>query len=234
MKKYITIAALLAAGTAFANAETVFLDSAITNTSTGDIASVWAIADGKQKEASAVDGISAFDRLASSSIEFPTQSFKLSDLYNYGAIASFGDAVVLDTFSILGHDNKSGDNKSSTNFKMKLTGTLDGVTVEYVSASLDNDTDWSQGSYGARVFSFENAKLDVDSEITVSIEQTGFGFACVQAASGYTLNADAFGTTQWVPVYRAAISPVPEPSAFGLLAGLGALALVASRRRRSR
>ena len=232
MKKYITIAALLAAGTSFANAESVFLDSAITDDSTGDIASVWKIADGKASKTPAVDGIAAFDQMSSSSVVFPDQTFTLSELYNYGAIASFGDVVVLDTFSILGHSGKSNDKKLSVDFIMTLTGTLNGVEVEYTSTSLDNDTYWAAGSNGARVFSFENAKLDVGSEITVSIDEVGFGAACVKPSDGYTLNADVYPSYTWVPVYRAQISSIPEPSAFGMLAGLGALALVASRRRR--
>ncbi|MBQ8445667.1 MAG: PEP-CTERM sorting domain-containing protein, partial [Opitutales bacterium] len=44
---------------------------------------------------------------------------------------------------------------------------------------------------------------------------------------GLTNNAD-----YKKPVVSLSVSPVPEPSAFGMLAGLGALVLVASRRRR--
>jgi len=65
-----------------------------------------------------------------------------------------------------------------------------------------------------------------------------YGTETVQGQSGVSLIPDKqFGSsfTKWTRTETRIEQPtVPEPSAFGLLAGIGALALVAARRRRSR
>ena len=237
MKKYITLAALLAAGTTLANAaDTLTLDSTIINDATDDLASAWSATLGKTKNSSAVAGIQDFDRL-SGNPTFPSQTFKLSSLYGASALPELGDIVVFDAFSILGPDNATDTNayaKEATTKTITLSGTLNGVEVSYTSTALD-DSAWYnvEDVYNPRTFSFSNAKIDADSEITISIDG-GIGFACIKVAEGYSLGATAVENPNggWTPVYQVKVSAVPEPSAFGMLAGLGALALVASRRRR--
>lgn len=55
-----------------------------------------------------------------------------------------------------------------------------------------------------------------------------------QALSGIAVwNVDSWSDSVAISTGMAAVSAIPEPSAFGLLAGLGALCLVGTRRRRS-
>lgn len=49
---------------------------------------------------------------------------------------------------------------------------------------------------------------------------------------GFLNGQKSLASTGFVPVMDIVVAPIPEPSTFGLLAGLGALALVGTRRRR--
>ena len=66
--------------------------------------------------------------------------------------------------------------------------------------------------------------------ITVSGVNSGFTIDDLTNTSHYGSTTPGDGMTTTISITKVGV--VPEPSAFGLLAGLGALALVASRRRR--
>jgi len=67
---------------------------------------------------------------------------------------------------------------------------------------------------------------NVGSTLTTNSFELGTGWADGWKISGYVYDSETRVGTLTLGI--------PEPSAFGLLAGVGALALVASRRRRSR
>ena len=78
---------------------------------------------------------------------------------------------------------------------------------------------------------------NIDVDQTVNNVSLSFASDASYAAYGVIFNAkEAEGSNGGVAVsidnVQVSYSAIPEPSAFGLLAGLGALALVASRRRR--
>ena len=75
----------------------------------------------------------------------------------------------------------------------------------------------------------EGSEITFDT-ITVRGVDSGFAIDDLTNTSHYSSTTPGDGMTTTISITKVGV--VPEPSAFGLLAGLGALALVASRRRR--
>lgn len=242
MKKVITTTLLLAAGTAFANAATV-LTTFGHSTATGEI----------QQSDVTVTNTWSDGTTAASSISGGTYTGNDRDVGFLFGGAVGGDTSFIAPWTVLTRgwyltytiDNSSG--KLTVVDEIALTvgaythdggngSWLTGSRTENVSFTvtfLDNTTSlgeftgtWSlsgSSDYSKQVVTLTNSSGSVDvsnvSNLSVKIS--------TPVISGMNSSNNPFG----VGLYSAA---VPEPSAFGLLAGLGALALVASRRRRSR
>ncbi|MBQ7331616.1 MAG: PEP-CTERM sorting domain-containing protein [Opitutales bacterium] len=213
MKKYITLAALLAAGTACMHAEQEY--EAVTENTTfeqgGDLFAGEFVLTFELAENSAVSGdydiIAAYYQVNGSGYNvnaFLLKSDGTLELARGGALSS----------TTLTNDVTTGTQDKST-FKTS-------EDVAYVLTTPGTYTiDYLGGDNGSAA-----ANLLFDGEIVASFTGGSHNMNGIQQGSdilNLALNSSYSATY---------MKPIPEPSAFGMLAGLGALALVASRRRR--
>ena len=235
MKYLIAIASLLAAGTALANAETEKQTvsnpwatnvgiyhgfqinlSSITNSGTGSSTDTnYSIADG------------SYNIYSISLAQYSYQDFDKADYWDAGSNTSL---VVLNS------DNKI----------LAISGTASMATGQWyanqqnktlVSFSFDNfQISTADGTLKAFfVSSTDSLVVGTILSNTNIIAKGRFLGSTYDKISGVTVNKKYDGTFgTYTPCVQYVISEVviPEPSAFGLLAGVGALALVAARRRR--
>ncbi len=263
MKKYITIAALLAAGSAFANAAesgTLTLTGGTTydaGTTIGAITlnqdmttgnfSAWQV-----QAAGATDGV--LPNITGGN--FYAGDYTLSLWIDTSNLASASGEVLLFVYSGSTSSNAYGYNAlvwdatnscfkmgrgnfTASNMAMAWQDNASSSTVTLGEGNLHNVTIAVNGVLGGQTTTYWVDGVDIGTATAYNGNMNGGGAATVM---GYYFNTGVtYGdisltneklTSKDAIIAFAAPVPVPEPSAFGMLAGVGALALVASRRRR--
>ena len=216
MKKYITIAALLAAGSAFANAETFTWNSTEGDfsgfrtvggelvTITGDFTLEFVV------QASTRDA--RFEAVLSGAegVEFGLVNFHGNSSYELDWVKKErGLDERSESKSLGGHFSDVRIVNSPATFTFAFTETSSGYYDLLISASNQEANNWTA-----------NWTVDGLNLGRVDNQQTSITWTSLIQSETATVSSMTLTTA------------IPEPSAFGMLAGLGALALVASRRRR--
>ena len=238
MKKYITLAALLAAGTTFANAETL--------TTTFDNAN----------QSSATD------------VELSVEGLEGVTADVVSLVNNTGTDVVIKTAGAAGTDakifspdtNVGNGSPWTAEFKYTLGGTVEVTSLQSIELGVvlfasgggyqSSGAQWT-GSIGFTATILDENDLALGSfegslplgngkdeePFTVSLSNVSESAVDLSSTDSFTMklaltdNLSA-GCYVGLKTIKQEVSVVPEPSAFGMLAGLGALAVVASRRRR--
>ncbi len=200
MKKYITIAALLVAGSAFANADVQDFD--YLNFGTGTFATDYSF------------------------------SFIVAEDYNLATdgsiVAYYGGSNYQSTYGSNVFQLEEVDGTLSLKYGV---GTMNGGLTSGSDIQTSTGVDYLRGGAFDKeietgvVYTVTGAN-GADQSIDITLSWDG-GSVLVENFNG---NMNGNTSAQWARVNDA--YAIPEPSAFGMLAGLGALALVASRRRR--
>ena len=254
MKKYITVAALLAAGTVFASATTL-LSTDFTQGASSDWTSGqwngWNEPHFSYGENGAIIAQPWKQNTLSTNIEIDADK---SYTINFTTYANGTENQIMFYLSsnsysfLIGNSYKSNPN----------------IAVGYVNQSVKLRTEDTTVE-GASLITFQGSNpSNPDSRVVATAynESTLSGFSpidCVLKYSYGTIEVSITqGSTQWASgeieigenisfdqigfifdgspgsagIQSISIKAIPEPSAFGLLAGLGALALVGTRRRR--
>ena len=257
MKNYITVAALLAAGSAFANADVVTIAEGFFGSEGSTSATFKGGQWGKP-----FNGIWTADSDASGGV-FGADTDSFTDVYNYGLS---GGAAGWSAGTLY---------YGTANNKSVASGNQPSLTVSDGSASITNVAVTGQGATVAVIQNTISAAdlqsvTDLSLSFTVGsdpvdvavfylangggaydVKRLGLGNYSFAGEQSLTLDYSAIDATKdgtfvvavrnvgssWTYVGAndltwSGTSAIPEPLAFGLLAGLGALALVASRRRR--
>lgn len=247
MKKHSTIAALLAAGTAFASAavtlpsedDLLFKFDYSTNSDTPQINNTdWGWTHYGSEVPSVADGVATFTNggpYTSSRVSFDVNNFTLSfDLGNVqntggnningGVVFAFGVSYEQTIFFVSANTTsvalKRWDGPLTTIVEAQIDGLTSGELVKNIVISNSDE-----GSFIA-----VNGNIVATSDEYFSSSTALSSEICIGAVFGGGVEK-LNGTLDNLSLYDVA-STIPEPSAFCLLAGLGALALVGTRRRR--
>ena len=237
MKNIITVAALLAAGTAFANAEQTkywwqeeCTDlSSVDSWKTDEKVSVPSLTDSDSICAIGGNGGTA---KVTSDVEFGTLFFS-----QWANLSFEFSSVATVSASSIQREGKMGITikiKDEALSALNSTGELVLFSSNNAFEGMDTLTRyWSDGSNFISAWIWDDATNRYNGDLVVAGTGTDDGiYSTVSAAR----TAIAGGSRPYAFVLNenqlSIVSSIPEPSAFGLLAGAGALALVAARRRR--
>ena len=252
MKKLILISSLLAAGTLAANATVVFYDNLFNQ-------SGWQTGAGRTGRGNfSISGGSA--SLVNSNWSQSYASYTFANALTLAAGEQLNFSFNLNvqnlqgsyTLSLIGSNTNSGTTMIGKDYldgtyKNKLVyAKTDDVSKKSYQLKENATTLMGKINSATQVGS---AIFNANSPLTVSgtISKAGENYSLKLVSSIYTatvdlgssfdlksigLYGDGANNTNNATFSKLSISIIPEPSAFGLLAGLGALALVGARRRR--
>ena len=239
MKNLITITSLLAAGTLLANAATETENPSILLTLPESVDAVYtgqktfSVATYKDKDLGTIwlssnngGGLGNYPQNGEGTWVNSSNSGTITFC---GRAAAYGDHLAL----LLGSDITVGTELSS------LTLSAGAISDEaYVSSySLKLGLLDASGNFlGTTDFAVQAYNTDTDSaSVTIVFEEAIKWESGYKILAGVIANGNSSGSntdSYTISGITASYTVIPEPSAFGLLAGLGALALAASRRRR--
>ena len=263
MKNLITITSLLAAGTLCASAETIEID-AFGYTELGGSEANKKTSSGSWTVNQLLTGRTQLEDLVGTSVDLSgyrtsrgnsewaygdsTTSVSFSNLSS--ALAADADgSLSLIAFDMGLHDNNSGSIQVPLFASWSLNLIRDGEDAKLqfvvadrstVTSSAINLTDEltkiSLDITIPYITSDSNANIATDTGASFSVALDGGVVSGLTGSFNPAANSGNTGslTRLWLGDSGVTIGVVPEPSAFGLLAGLGALALVAARRRRQK
>ena len=245
MNKYIAFAALLAAGTLGANAAeavltTTFSNAAqstatsvtVTNDPSSVSASITSLVDGDNSDLSLqTSGNAGTDATSvTPNVNVGTGgSWTLTLSYTVGSDSLTISGVTLDVGLFSSSGSWQGSSTSAYAFVryFDLTLTISSGSTTLATYSVTDEAIGNSDSSAAVVNSTNEVILLGDTEITLD----------ANTIYTVTLSASQGSSNNSLGCYVAVNSityTIPEPSAFGILAGTGALALVAARRRRTK
>ena len=219
MKKLITASALIAAGVLFANANDTFTftTSEGTSPSGGRFAGViFTLSDASTRFSSSG---------ASASLDFPTSV----SLDSVEITARDGHALNSNCYLYITDENSRYLGSSTS-----PTTTTSGVySFDFSNITLTTGETYHALFYAGGKPSFQTGATVAQNQYSsVQLAATGLFDAGSVNDWGFLQNGVTTQAPTFAPVMTITTSVIPEPSAFGLLAGLGALALVGTRRRR--
>jgi hypothetical protein len=244
MKKYVTLAALLTAGTAFANATTVELITSGPSSFTADLKNGttnislggWDNASGRTIDISASDVMTYLGNKQGWILGCGTMNSGLPEKTTFGNTATYSSESGAG-FSITGRPAYRGE---YTALVLNVSDLFSGVTdpTELTSISLSfNSSGATAGSFSVWSISTNNA-IQLGSSRSLTATSNEFSVDGLSLSDGkiaflFSTQNQGGGTQIKISNFKGTATVIPEPSAFGMLAGVGALALVASRRRRT-